>query len=110
MEAVKIIDVFAGLLGNPKDIAVVLQKAKKKALVGAFKKYTWIVWYINGNEKYQLLAFNKALREATEAEEASNIESMEKMLLERLFDIVKDGELLKSLRYGTFKGYGISPN
>lgn len=110
MEAVKILDVFTNFLGNTKDITLVLQKTKKRALVGPFKEYAWIVWYINGNERYQLLVFVQTLREVTEAEETSNIEAMEKMLLEKLFDIVRDEKLFKSLRYGTFKGYSISPD
>jgi len=110
MEAVEVIDAFNKFLGDIDGVVIVLQKTKTQTQIKAFKKYTWIVWYINNGKKYQLFAHNHTAREVTEAEERHNIKVMEEFLLSNLFNITQDSELLKSLRNGEFTGWGINSN
>lgn len=108
MEAVDIVKVFERTLELPVNTVLVLQKAKKQEAVKAYKTHIWTLWYIIDKKRYSLLTIANSSREVTEVEERGNKEKMEMQLLDQLFKISRNNELLKSLKNGEFTGWGIS--
>lgn len=105
MDAVGIVEVFESLLNLNKGCKIVLHKSKMLTEVKAYKRYIGTVWFINGSGRYSILEVSNNYREVTDSEIEKNIKNMECLLLQELYRLCRNNELIEALHNGEFTGF-----
>lgn len=100
----EIIECFTHFIDNP-EVKIVLQKGSfSHKPIKSMKHYKWILWYVYKSNKYPLFTIQSTLRSINDIEEERNMRFLRMELIQRIFHIISDKELFKTLTDGSYKG------
>ena len=105
MDAIGIVEAFGSQLDLNKRCQIILHKAKMPTEIKAYKRYIWTIWFINGSNRYSILEVRNNYREVSDSEIEKNIKNMEYLLLQELYKLCRNNELMRALHNGEFTGF-----